>query len=522
MEDITGNLGEKLVLDLVLECYQRAKTGSLKLERKPVRKVIYFTNGQIVSATSNDPKDQLSTILVTKGTISAIKMEIAQAQVSSKKPLAKVLTELGYLSRDELIEAAHYKIEKILTDLYTWNKGTYQSTTKSLPKGTIDLNLSTQKLIFTSICNIQNRNWVFNKLGSLETVLNSTSQIEDFILETKATSDTIKIIKSVNGKQSVRQIISSSGLKEFLTCKVLTAALVIGALAKPTNENNKGTNLESPLFSEIETERPDDTMASLDSKQITLSTEQELKEPLFYKGNIRKHLGVLGFIALMMLAIYYFIWPDTTQHNNTYESQISKNSPKDSPKASSALEKTSEPLSQIGAAKPTLETSPITAMSQNITPKTNSELTVKRVPPDQTHSDPTPQSVETKPGVTNPSAAPSRNIPKIDNGRELLNKGNFTAAANAFLKELRATGENKYTITIGLYCNSDNLRRVIQNITNSSSLFILPSNIQGRRCFRIIWGLYNTEKSAANNVISLPQGIRSGDSTAAPIIKFLR
>ena len=125
MEDITGNLGEKLVLDLVLECYQRAKTGSLKLERKPVRKVIYFTNGQIVSATSNDPKDQLSTILVTKGTISAIKMEIAQAQVSSKKPLAKVLTELGYLSRDELIEAAHYKTEKILTDLYTWNKGTY-------------------------------------------------------------------------------------------------------------------------------------------------------------------------------------------------------------------------------------------------------------------------------------------------------------------------------------------------------------------------------------------------------------
>ena len=109
-----------------------------------------------------------------------------------------------------------------------------------------------------------------------------------------------------------------------------------------------------------------------------------------------------------MLAIYYFIWPDTTQHNNTYESQISKNSPKDSPKASSALEKTSEPLSQIGAAKPTLETSPITAMSQNITPKTNSELTVKRVPPDQTHSDPTPQSVETKPGVTTPSAAPSR------------------------------------------------------------------------------------------------------------------
>ena len=155
-----GNLAQKAVLPLLADLYQQGATGSLRLERAPLQKAVYFRDGQILFAASNDPKDQLASILVEEGKLSPDQMQLARARVSTGNPLAKVLTELGYISQRELADAARLKVEKILTDLFTWKEGTYQFAEKSLPKGAIDLELSTQRLLFNSIRRIEDRTWI--------------------------------------------------------------------------------------------------------------------------------------------------------------------------------------------------------------------------------------------------------------------------------------------------------------------------------------------------------------------------
>jgi septal ring-binding cell division protein DamX len=233
MEDReSGNLSRKPALELLVELHRGSVTGSLKLERAPLQKAVYFRDGQILFAASNDPKDQLASILVEEGKLGPDQMQVAQARVSPGNPLAKVLTELGYISQRELAEAARVKVEKILTDLYTWKEGTYQFATKSLPKGAIDLELSTSRLLFASIRRVQDRDWVLRQLGSLETVLVPTPSLPQFLAQTEPEPLAGEVLKLADGMKTVKQIGSVSSLGEFEVCKVLAAALVAGALGR--------------------------------------------------------------------------------------------------------------------------------------------------------------------------------------------------------------------------------------------------------------------------------------------------
>ena len=228
----SGNLDQKEFLALLIELHQKSGTGSLKLERAPLQKAVYFRDGQILFAASNDPQDQLASILVEEGKLSKDQMQVAQARVSAGNPLAKVLTELGYISQRELADAARLKVEKILTDLYGWKEGTYQFVERSLPKGAIDLELSTPRLIFNSVRRIDDRELILKQLGSLDSVLAATPSFDNFLTETTPEPNASEVLRLVDSVQSIKQIGALSTLSEFEVCKILASALLTGALEK--------------------------------------------------------------------------------------------------------------------------------------------------------------------------------------------------------------------------------------------------------------------------------------------------
>ena len=226
----SGNLAQKAVLPLLAELNKSGATGSLKLERAPLQKAVYFRDGQILFAASNDPKDQLASILVEEGKLGPDQMQIAQARVSAGNPLAKVLTELGYISQRELADAARLKVEKILTDLFGWKEGNYTFAEKSLPKGAIDLELSTPRLLFNSIRRMQDREWVLGELGSLDVVLAPDNDLDQFVKDTEPDEQSAEVLRLVDGVRNVKQIGALSSLGEFEVCKILAAAHLLGAL----------------------------------------------------------------------------------------------------------------------------------------------------------------------------------------------------------------------------------------------------------------------------------------------------
>jgi len=623
MEDKeSGSLSQKPTLDLIMELYQGGVTGSLKLERAPLQKAVYFRDGQILFAASNDPKDQLASILVEEGKLGPDQMQVAQARVSAGNPLAKVLTELGYISQRELADAARIKVEKILTDLYTWKEGTYQFATKSLPKGAIDLDLSTPQLIYASIGRIQDREWILKELGSLDTVLAAGPTLDNFISDARADDEASEVLRHADGVKSVTQIGALSSLGEFEVCKILAAGLVAGALTKASDAADVTAAEPDDAFSipsEPPTFDPAPSSAALPSggaETVGLSTnpppspasddafqastddtvfeappqppEPEQTEQTVFEaapgipsglptepvptsipeappsmdfgapnataselliddpepdagddgdisstrmpprpkgrrggassGNLMGLLKIAGAIVLAAAAafsVYYFVWPMIGGGGEEGDT------PPTATASGTTTAPTPPPVSSSSPDGPDTNTPPVTT-----DPRASGASTGPRPAPAQPASTPATTSTTRRAGPTTapprPSPSPSGSTGGGGNGRQLLASGDIPGAASAFLRELRSSGRNKFTVAVGLYCDEDNVGRVVSNARGSEQLYVLPTTIQGRECFRIVWGTFDTRQAAEQGMGTVPNDIRAGDAAAVPVASVLR
>lgn len=656
MEDReSGSLKDKPALDLLVELHRGSVTGSLKLERAPLQKAVYFRDGQILFAASNDPKDQLASILVEEGKLGPDQMQVAQARVSPGNPLAKVLTELGYISQRELADAARIKVEKILTDLYGWKEGNYQFLTKSLPKGAIDLELSTPRLLFASIRRVQDREWVLSQLGSLESVLTPTAGLEGFIAETHSDPLSAEVLRLADGVKSVKQIGAVSSLGEFEVCKVLAAALVAGALSGggagapavsasddafsfpsadqvftppvapppsfgmetvglPTSATSAEPDKQEPIsydtvfqaavkpppppedeektvFDTVPPPRPSApdvvppahtaeprrvpaaSQLLIDEPEPDTSDDSHARRPPRPKklrgggasrggGGMLKWLGVAALVAAAGFSVYHFAWPLVFPNGGsnsgggavpvpssgggstpgvhsatstvpaatpTGPTAASGGSPQGpGPGAPTTAPATTDPRA-TGGSPPTVAaaTTSVPAGPAGGSTRAPGSSTSPKAPPKA----PTPRTTTSVPAVprpTTPSGAPkpppsSGATPTgAGGGRALLQSGKLDAAARAFQQEIRSTATRKYTIAIGLYCNQENAGRIVENARGSNDIYVLPASIQGRSCYRIVWGLFDSAEAAERGMGSVPRAVHGGDAAVVAVSRFLQ
>jgi septal ring-binding cell division protein DamX len=136
------------------------------------------------------------------------------------------------------------------------------------------------------------------------------------------------------------------------------------------------------------------------------------------------------------------------------------------------------------------------------------------VPPD-----PAPASAPRPPATT---AQPRPPATGGGNARALLRGGDLAAAARAFQGELAANAASKFTLALGIYCNEENAGRLVANASGSSEIYVLPASVEGRSCYRVTWGLYDSRDAAEAAVPSIPNGVRGGDVAPVAVSRFLR
>ncbi len=572
----SGNLNQKRFLELLVELHQKSATGSLKLERAPLQKAVYFRDGQILFAASNDPQDQLASILVEEGKLSKDQMQVAQARVVAGNPLAKVLTELGYISQRELADAARLKVEKILTDLYGWKEGTFQFVERSLPKGAIDLELSTPRLIFNSVRRIQDREWVLEQLGSLDSVLSATPSFDSFLAKATPDPSESEVLRLVDGVKSIKQIGALSALGEFEVCKILASALLTGALEKSTAGEAFAEEAASPPVpppSEASLPFPADAalettalnigegesdsaeaghtnppavpLAKLeqaaappasqpsgdfvfDEPSSTASPEHKRVPPrprrMKQGGGLKTALmaaAALVAIGGIAGAAYYFFWGQEEPSAGATGSSAAG-----TPPVAAQAGQTPKPPPTTIKKPPPSTTAPPTTTPPPSGPTPTSPSTTRppgpttgppptttappRTPPSST---PTPTSAGSR-----PSTAPGQPLAQ---GHQQLSSGNYPQAAATFLGHLRNVGTDKFTIAVGVFCDTSNLSRVVQNSGGSKQLLVLSFDNKGRSCYRVFWGIFDSRAEAQRAIASVPASVRARDSAPVPIARLI-
>ena len=110
------------------------KTGTLVISKGKITKEVYFTEGNVCSASSSDPSEFMGQFLLNSNKLSERQLKVAlEMQDRDKEMLGSILLKQNILSRDELLKILEQVSEEILYDLFLWKEGNFEFKDKLLP-----------------------------------------------------------------------------------------------------------------------------------------------------------------------------------------------------------------------------------------------------------------------------------------------------------------------------------------------------------------------------------------------------
>ena len=129
-----GTLSALTVAEVAQFVFSSLKTGVLLLSFRgdsagdPARlrrRSLYFRDGQIVFASSSDPRDRLGPVLIEKGLITQPDLDRASRLVKSGRPLGQVLVDEGVLTSAQLYEGVSAQVREIFLSSFGETDGEF-------------------------------------------------------------------------------------------------------------------------------------------------------------------------------------------------------------------------------------------------------------------------------------------------------------------------------------------------------------------------------------------------------------
>jgi hypothetical protein len=129
-----GNLETMPVADLLQWAANGRMTGTVRVSRGELSKMIYIRDGQVVSCTSTDPREFLGHFLVSHGAIDEAELQDAIArQERDGGLLGEILIDRSAIDREGLERMLRLKAEEAIFDLFTWDHGHFFFADGDLP-----------------------------------------------------------------------------------------------------------------------------------------------------------------------------------------------------------------------------------------------------------------------------------------------------------------------------------------------------------------------------------------------------
>ncbi|PTL75903.1 DUF4388 domain-containing protein [Vitiosangium sp. GDMCC 1.1324] len=134
MRGLSGDFSTMPLKDLVAYLGSRRASGTLRVMRAGVRKLILLRNGQVLSASSNQPREFLGQFLINMGHLNEEQFSTAYAtQRETRVPLGKILVMAGLVSEQTVRGTLNLKFRETLLDMFRWEDGEFSFDAGAVP-----------------------------------------------------------------------------------------------------------------------------------------------------------------------------------------------------------------------------------------------------------------------------------------------------------------------------------------------------------------------------------------------------
>ena len=126
MRGLNGDFSTMPLKDLVVYLGNRRATGSLRVERGSVRKELVLSDGSVVCASSNQPREYFGQFLLNMGHLTQSQLEKAFAtQTQTRVFLGRVLVTTGVVPEATVRSTLSHKFREMLLDAFHWEDGDF-------------------------------------------------------------------------------------------------------------------------------------------------------------------------------------------------------------------------------------------------------------------------------------------------------------------------------------------------------------------------------------------------------------
>ena len=120
-----GQLGQRLVADLICEIAHKNASGLLRLSRAKAIKALFFDSGVPVYAISNLSHEQIEARLIEAGLATHEQIDHARQQADKPYRIPSTLVEMGVLADSQMRKLVRDLVMEIIRSLFEWTEGDY-------------------------------------------------------------------------------------------------------------------------------------------------------------------------------------------------------------------------------------------------------------------------------------------------------------------------------------------------------------------------------------------------------------
>lgn len=142
-----GQLGQRLVADLIREIAHKNASGLLRLSKAKAIKALFFDSGVPVYAISNLSHEQLETRLVEAGLATQEQIDHARRQADKPYRIPSTLVEMGVLADTQMRTLVRNLVMEIIRSLFEWTEGDYVFDPKIRAAHDVTLEMTTADIL---------------------------------------------------------------------------------------------------------------------------------------------------------------------------------------------------------------------------------------------------------------------------------------------------------------------------------------------------------------------------------------
>ncbi|HYA88098.1 MAG TPA: DUF4388 domain-containing protein [Nitrospirota bacterium] len=203
-------------------------TGTATFSRDTEVKKVYFKDGDILYASSNQEEDRLGEFLLRKEKITKAQLDHVSGIVTKTgKKFGAALFESGILSSHDLVDVVKLQVKEIILKLFGWRDGQYQFEKGSLSvTEIIPLHISTGDLIIEGVSNLD---WkvVRKSLPPLTAILRPASDPSLLFQNAHLEQAEREVFSLIDGSKSIQDLCGLSGIGDFNTLKAIYVLLAL-------------------------------------------------------------------------------------------------------------------------------------------------------------------------------------------------------------------------------------------------------------------------------------------------------